>query len=548
MAEALSHQKFDPSWGAVPPKDTAKTPVFEFLRQAAREQPEKDALIFLHKTTSYKELDQGSDRIAAWLASLGLGKGDKVATMLPNCTQHVMVIYGILKAGCTMVPFNVMLKDQEIRYICEQSGAKAIFCLDILAPMVLPVAKDLGMLAAASVHAADFSESTAKVPPLLAMPKQDVEGAVDFMEIIGADQGPVPQVEIDPENDLACLLYTSGTTGFPKGAMITHCNYNHASGLLVDLIGLDDTDRLYMLFPLFHVAGQTLILFPAVMAKATCAAIPMFDPEDMLDLIQRFKLTFGFAPPTAYIGLLNHPSFDKFDLSSLKHTLASGAPVPPALQDEWQQKVGTYLYAGYGCTESTACGPGIVEMVNKKKPGCGALGVCTGEVKVVDENGKIVPRGVVGEFVLRGEGIVQGYWQNQEETDKLFTTDGWWYTGDAGYMDEDGFLFFVERIKDLIVASGYNIAPAEVENYLYQHPAVLEAAVIGVPDDYRGETVKAFIVPKPNVQASEQDILDFCKEKMAAYKAPKMVEFIGELPKNQSGKLLRRMLRERDSQ
>ena len=531
-----------------PQRKPQKSPCLIFCVKPQTDQPDKDALIYLHHVMSYGDLDKYSDRLAAYLSSLGLQKGDRVATMLPNCTQHVLAIYGILKAGCIMVPFNVMLKEQEIRYICEQSGAKAIICLDLLAPMVLPVAQDLGMIQVVSVHGADFSEPTAKVPPLLAMPKQKVEGAVDFMEIIESGQGPVPQVKIDPENDLACLLYTSGTTGFPKGAMITHCNYNHAAGLLVDLIALDDTDRLYMLFPLFHVAGQTLILFPAVMAQATCAAIPMFDPEDMLDLIQRFKLTFGFAPPTAYIGLLNHPNFDQFDLSSLKHTLASGAPVPPTLQDEWQKKAGTYLYAGYGCTESTACGPGAVEMINKNKPGCGTLGVCTGEIKVVDENGTIVPRGTVGEFVLRGEGIVKGYWQNPEETDKLFTEDGWWYTGDAGYMDEEGFLFFVERIKDLIVASGYNIAPAEVENYLYQHPAILEAAVIGIPDDYRGETVKAFIVPKPNAQVTEQEILIFCKEKMAAYKAPKVVEFIDELPKNQSGKLLRRILRERDTQ
>lgn len=548
MDNNLSYQKFDPAWGAKPLRETEKKPVFDFLRQAAAKHPEKDALIYLHHIMNYGDLDLFSDRVAAYLASLGLKKGDRVATMLPNCTQHAIAIYGILKAGCIMVPFNVMLKEQEVAYILEQSGAKAIFCLDILAPTVLPTAEKLGFKQVISVHAKDFCAPTANVPWLLAGDKQPVDGAVDLMDIIGADQGPVPEVEIDALNDVACLLYTSGTTGFPKGAMITHCNYNHAASIVVDGVDLTPDDRLYMLFPLFHVGGQALILFPAVMAGACCTAIPMFDPEDMLDLMQRFKLTFGFAPPTAYIGLLNHPKFKDFDLSSLRMTLASGAPVPPALQDEWREKVGTYLYAGYGCTESTACGPGAVEMVNKSKPGCGTLGVSTGEIKIVDPDGNIVPRGVQGEFMLRGEGIVKGYWQNDEETAKHFTEDGWWHSGDAGYMDEDGFLFFVERIKDLIVASGYNIAPAEVENYLYQHPAVQEAAVIGVPDSYRGETVKAFVVLKENSKGAvtEDEIITFGKEKMAAYKAPKVVEFIDELPKNLTGKVLRRVLRERE--
>lgn len=548
MATELSYQKYDPAWGATPIRPTELKPVFQDLRRTAAAQPRQTALIYLHHHLSYADLDLYSDRVAAYLAALGLKKGDRVATMLPNCTQHAIAIYGILKAGCVMVPFNVMLKEQEITFILEQSGARAIFCLDLLAPMVLPVAQKLNMLRVISVHAKDFSESTAKIPWLLAGDKQPVEGALDFMDLIGSDQGPVPEVDLDPANDLACLLYTSGTTGFPKGAMITHCNYNHSANLVVDGLNLSAEDRLYMLFPLFHVGGQALILFPAVQVGATCAAIPMFDAEDMLELIQRSKLTFGFAPPTAYIGLLNHPKFADFDLSSLRVTMASGAPVPPALQKEWLEKTGRYLYAGYGCTETTACGPGAVELVHKSKPGSGTLGVITGELKIVDQNGEIVPRNTQGEFMLRGEGLVKGYWKNQEDTDRQFTTDGWWHSGDAGYMDEDGFLFFVERIKDLIVASGYNIAPAEVENYLYQHPAVKEAAVIGVPDAYRGETVKAYVVLKPDQKVTEHDILAFCKEKMAAYKAPKLVEFIDELPKNLTGKVLRRVLRQRHAE
>ena len=548
MSENLSYQKYDPSWGAQPIPDAPDKAIHEILRETAARLPDKDAVIYLHQRLSYADLDRYSDRFAAYLAGLGLKKGDRVATMLPNCTQHVIAIYGILKAGCIMVPFNVMLKGQEIRYIMEESGARAIVCLDLLFPMVKPVADELGMDRVVTTNAKDFSAPSANIPLLLSGDKQPVDGADDFMDIIGTDQGAVPRVNIDPKKDLACILYTSGTTGFPKGAMITHHNYNHTASVVGGGLDVKEKDILFLLFPLFHVGGQALILFPTVLSGATCVPIPMFDAGDMLDLIQRFGITFGFAPPTAYIGLLNHPDFARFNLSSLRMTAASGAPVPSALQQEWQQKVGTYLFAGYGCTESTAAGPGAMELANKKKPGTGTLGVTTGEIKVVDTDGNIVPRGTTGEFMLRGEGIVQGYWKKPDETKACFLEDGWWATGDAGYMDEDGFLFFVERIKDLIVASGYNIAPAEVENYLYQHSAVQEVSVVGVGDEYRGETVKAFVVLKEEAKGTvtEADIIAFGKEKMAAYKAPKKVEFIDELPKNITGKVLRRVLRQRE--
>jgi long-chain acyl-CoA synthetase len=550
MSTGLSHLEFDPAWAARPLPETPEEPLQEILRGTARRHPEKTALIYLHHRLSYRELDLMSDRFAAYLAGLGLEKGDKVATMLPNCTQHVIAMYGILKAGCIMVPFNVMLKADEIRYILEESEARVLVGLDLLAPLMQPAAAELGLLRVVTTNAKDFSEPTAKVPPLLAGGRVPVEGADDLVEIIGREEGAAPAIEIDTSEDLACILYTSGTTGSPKGAMLTHRNYNHVAALVVGGLDMQASDVLFMLFPLFHVGGQVLILFPAVMVGAACVAIPVFDAGEMLDLIQRFGISFGFAPPTAYIGLLNHPELESFDLSSLRVTAASGAPVPAALQREWQERVGTYLYAGYGCTETTAAGPGAIEMVHKKLPGSGTLGAITGEVKIVDESGRVVPRGTVGEILLRGEGVAKGYWRKPEETRKQFPGDGWFATGDAGTMDENGFLFFVERIKDLIIASGYNVAPAEVEGYLYHHPAVQEAAVVGVPDEYRGETVKAFIVLKEEARGkvTEDDIIAFGREKMAAYKAPRIVEFVDGIPKNLTGKVLRRLLREREKE
>jgi long-chain acyl-CoA synthetase len=546
MSKELSYQKYDPAWGVNPVPPIPETPLYSFLKEQAEKNPQKDAVVFFHKKSTYAQLDELSDKVAHFLAENGVRKGDRVATMLPNCTQHVIIFYGILKAGATIVPFNVMLKGDEIRYILQESGARILFCVDLLFPVVKPVADELKISPVVTIHAKDFSEPGAPIPPILAGDKQVPEGAVDFMQVISRDTVPFAPVAIDPKKDLVMLLYTSGTTGFPKGAMITHYNFC-AACVCTEIIGIVPQDIIIVLFPLFHVAGYALGLLVAVYKGLTAVLVPRFDPEDMLDLIDRFKVAIVFSPPTAFIGLLNAPNFKKYDLSSVRTTIACGAPVPSPLQREWEEKVGTYLYNGYGCTETCAAAPGIIEMEHKKNFAGETLGATTGELKIVNEDREIVPRGEVGEFVLRGGGIALGYWKKPKETKEQFTDDGWWYSGDMGYMDDDGFVYFTERKKDLIIASGYNIAPAEVENYLYDHPAVKEAGVVGIPDEYRGETVKAFIVLKDEYKGkvAEKDIIAFAKEKMAAYKAPKVVEFIDEIPKTMTGKVLRRVLRER---
>ncbi|MBN2224511.1 MAG: AMP-binding protein [Deltaproteobacteria bacterium] len=546
MSRELSYQKYDATWGVNPVPPIPETPLYGFLKEQAQKKPNKDAVIFFHKKTTYNELDDLSDRVAHFLVENGVRKGDRVATMLPNCTQHVIVFYGILKAGAVIVPFNVMLKADEIRYILQESGSKVLFCVDLLFPVVKPVADELKITPVVTVHVKDFSEPTAQIPPILAGDKNVPDGAADFMHVISGDTAPFSPVAIDPKRDLVMFLYTSGTTGFPKGAMISHYNFCAACANS-EIIGITGQDVFIMLFPLFHVAGYSLGLLVSVYKGLTAVLVPRFDPVDMMDLIQRFKVTIMFSPPTAYIGLLNAPDFKKYDLSSIRTTVACGAPVPPPLQKEWEEKVGTYLYNGYGCTETCASAPGIIEMEHKRKFAGETLGATTCELKIVNEEKDIVPRGEVGEFVHKGPGIALGYWKKPKETAEQFTDDGWWYSGDMGYMDDDGFVYFTERKKDLIIASGYNIAPAEVENYLYGHPAVKEAGVVGVPDEYRGETVKAFVVLKDEYKGkvTEKDIIAFGKEKMAAYKAPKVVEFIDEIPKTMTGKVLRRVLRDR---
>lgn len=548
MSETLSYQKYDPAWGAEPVPQLADGSTVDMLKNSVTRYPDKAAVIFLDRVVTYTELDQLSDQLAISLKGMGVEKGDRVATMLPNCVQHVIAFYAIQKLGGIIVPFNVMLKADEAGYILEDSGAKVLIALDIIHPLVKSEIEKLGIDNVITVHVKDFSEPSAAVPAMLAGEKATVEGTTDFMDATGGDAG-FSLTPVEPE-DLSMILYTSGTTGFPKGAMITHRNFYQSTVQLCAIVGLKHEDIYFMLFPQFHIAGYILNLTPAVYTGATIIPIPMFDPGDALKIMVRHKVTCFFSPPTGYIALLSHPDFETVDLAGIRKTVACGAPVPPAIQEQWQEKVGTYLFNGYGATETTGVAPGILEMENRKMLGGNTLGSVMGELKIVDKNGEIVPRGTTGEMMLKGCGVVQGYWNKPDKTKEEFTDDGWWRTGDAAYMNEEGFVFFVERIKDLIIASGYNIAPVEVENHIYKHPSVQEVSVVGIPDGYRGETVKAFITLKPDHvgKTTEEEIIRFCRDSMAVYKAPKQVEFIAELPKTATGKILRRMLRERHEQ
>lgn len=550
MSENLSYQKYDPSWGARPIPPIPDASLIDMFNETVEKNPDKAAVIFLDRTTTYRELDAMSDRLAAALTEAGIQKGDRVATMLPNCVQHIIAFYAILKAGGIVVPFNLMLKSDEVAYILKDSGAKALIALDLVYAMAQAEMEKLDLLRVITVHVKDFADPSANIPPLLAGEKNVPTGTTDFMEAMEDLGATAPSVGFQPREDLAMILYTSGTTGIPKGAMITHYNLYAATVQVSAIVGFQADDTFFMLFPQFHIGGYVLNLLPAIYPGATVLPVPMFDPAEAMNQMERHGVTLFFAPPTGYTALLNHPDFARHDLSGIRMTVACSAPAPPSLQKEWQEKVGTYLYNGYGATETTGVAPGILEMQNRNKFAGETLGSVSGELKIVDKDGAIVPRGEVGEMMLRGEGVVRGYWNKPDKTREEFTDDGWWHSGDAVYMDDEGFVYFVERIKDLIIASGYNIAPVEVENYIYKHPAVQEVSVVGIQDQYRGETVKAFIVLKPDHvgKVTEEEMIQFCRDNMAVYKAPKLIEFIDELPKTATGKILRRLLRERDEE
>ncbi len=539
-----AYEKLNEDWYANPVAEEPRYSLHESLQHTAARVPEKTSVICLGQQLTYAQLEMLSNRFAAHLIESGVKKGDRVATMMPNITEHLIVFYGIIKAGATIVPFNVMLKEQEITYILNNSGAKTLVILDMFKDFIP------GITASTDAKNIIISSLKSHVNALKGTVQAEETGTDTpmLLDTILANKnydGGFKPVKVNPQEDLALILYTAGTTGTPKGVMLTHYNFMYNTIHEIYALGITEDDVSLILFPLFHVSGYMLISLPLVHLGGTVVLHPRFEAEEYLQLMHTCRVTMFAAPPTVYTGFLSHPNFDKYDISSLRLTLGCGAPVPGALQAKWKETVGFNLTNGYGLTETSAAA--LTSLPGKSCIEEGCIGVPVGgDVAIGDKDGNILPRGEMGEILFRGPQVAEGYWNNPRETAAAYTKDGWLKTGDAGYMNENGFTFFVERIKDLIVASGYNIAPAEIESYIVKHPDVEEAAVIGVPHEYRGETVKAFVVLKEGSKGkvTEEEIIEFCKNSMAAYKYPRIVQFIDELPKSASQKVLRRALKE----
>jgi len=544
-----------PSWaaGLIPP--IPEISIYEIFAESARKYPTEIAVIFLDRKITYREMDEMINRYAALLLDLGVKKGDVVATMMPNCFQHWIAFFGATRIGAAHTPLNVMYKEREIAYQIKDSGAKTVVTFDIFYQLYFAKSREeLGLENVIVTHLKDFAapETNADALGMLKMfwdtPKQPLPGTIDLFDAIARYQPTDVKVPCDPHEDMALLLYTSGTTAAePKGVIETHFNlvFNTLSHSHM-LSKLKAREVNFSIMPMFHTAGYFLHTLPTFYQGGTVIPIPLFMPEEALRIISTYRVNTLFAPPTFYIALLQHPRIEQTDLSSLELTVGCGAPVPVAVMEEWEKRTGLRLTNGWGMTE-TNCGgcmssPGRKELLD-------SIGVpVASEIKIVDENGRVVPRGQHGEAMIRGFQVAKGYLNKPEETKATFLPDGWMHTGDIMYIDTDDFVHFVDRGKDLIIASGYNIAPAEVENVIYEHPAVLETAVVGIPHEYRGETVKAFVALKPGFQGkvTEQEIIDFCKDKLATFKVPRAVEFIEAIPKNLVGKALRRVLREQE--
>lgn len=505
----------------------------DILQERAQQYRNHSAISFYHQEITYGELAYLVETFASSLQKQGVKKGDRVAIMLPNCPQYVVSYYGILRVGAIVTQVNPMLVERELTYLLQDSGAETIIVYDALYPRVKAVQANT---AVKQVIVVNLQPSSSSFAP-----------DMTFEAFLAQGDGRMQPVEIEPEHDVAVLQYTGGTTGRSKGAMLTHrnlvANVMQCVEFFKDKIEYG-AERYLTVIPLFHVFAMTSGMNLAIYVGATNILLPRFDLQEVLQTIKEKKPTSFPGVPTMYVAITNTPNVEQYGIDSMKMCNSGSAPMPVELMREFERKTGALVLEGYGLSEAspvTHCNPPFAE----RKPGTVGIGIPMTEYKIVDvaTGTEELKPGELGELMIRGPQIMKGYWNKPEET-AVTLRDGWLYTGDLAKMDEDGYVTIVDRKKDMIIASGYNVYPREIEEVLYEHPAVKEAVVIGVPDAYRGETVKAVIVLKDGQTANEEEIIEHCRQNLASYKVPRIVEFRQELPKTNVGKILRRVLRE----
>ena len=538
--------------GIPPTLDYPEEPLQDGLTRSASKFPEKTAIHFLGRQVSYKELYESALKFGNYLKRLGIGKGDRVAIMLPNCPQNVIAFYGILYAGGVVVQTNPLYTEKELAYQMNDSGAKAILTLDILFPRV---SKAIGETALENVIVTGIKDYLPfpknVLYPFVQKKEYGITVKVEhrgrnhlFTEVMKRTQAePIDAVNTDQE-DLALLQYTGGTTGSPKGVMLSHRNLIANTEMCAAwMYRCEPGEEVTLgILPFFHVYGMTTVLVLSVSQGNKMVLVPKFDPETVLKLIDKQSPTLFPGAPTIYIGLLNHPDIGNYDLSSIKACLSGSAPLPVDIQSQFEKITKGKLVEGYGLSESSPVTHSNLIWDGERKKGSVGLPWPDTEAAIF-KTGTTEPLGLgeVGEIAVKGPQVMKGYWNRPEETAATLK-DGWLLTGDLGYMDEDGYFYVVDRKKDMIIASGYNVYPREIEEVLYEHPGVAECVVAGVPDPYRGETVKAYIVKKEGTHLTEEELNEHCRKSLAAYKAPKLYEFRNELPKTAVGKILRRSL------
>lgn len=533
-----------------------ETSLQQLLKNTAEKYPNKIAIHFNGKELSYQELYDSALKFAGYLQKIGIQKGDRVAIMLPNTPQSVISFYGVMMAGGIVVQTNPMYTERELAFQMKDSGAKAIVALDILFPRIKKIQGETELEHIIITAIKDYLPFPKNlVYPFIQKKQYGYSVKVEhkgndhlFTEIIKHPTLQVPIMNINFEEDLAILQYTGGTTGFPKGVMLTHKNliantkmcqawlYKYREGEEIVLGAL----------PFFHVYGMTTVMILSILQASKMVLIPKPDPEVLLKTIQSQRPTMFPGAPTMYIGILNHPDLSKYDLSSIDSCISGSAPLPVEVQEQFEKLTGGKLVEGYGLTESSPVTHANLLWDGERVKG--SIGLpwpdTLAEIRSV-ETGEPLPVGEIGELVVKGPQVMKGYWNRPEETQEVLK-DGWLHTGDMGYMDEEGYFYIVDRKKDMIIASGYNIYPREIEEVLYEHPAVKEVVVAGVPDPYRGETVKAYIVLKEGATVTEDELNKFARKNLAAYKVPRKYEFRDELPKTTVGKILRRQLVEEE--
>jgi long-chain acyl-CoA synthetase len=493
--------------------------VAQSVRRASAFFPDKVAILFEGRRLTYRELDEASDRAANLLRALGVERGDRVALYLPNLPEFAIAYLGGLKAGAIAVSINAIFKRQEAEFILKDSGARIVFTVAELAGNVTGV----DCPALERVIVCDAEDPSQGLEALLR--KASSEARIAEMEA----------------RDPAVLLYTSGTTGFPKGATLSHGNVVSNSWSTVHHAGYRPDDRLVLFLPLFHVFGQNFIMNAAFLAGSTVVLHRRFMPDAVLESVERDRVTMFFAVPTIYVALLN-AGVPPERMASIRYWFSAAATMPREIGRRWSERYGRPIFEGYGLTETSPFAAYNHDFQHR----FGSVGTAVEnfELRIVDEEGGEAPLGSLGEIAIKGPGVTLGYWGRPDDT-RAAIRDGWFHSGDVGSMDDQGYVYIVDRVKDMINRSGFKVWPAEVEQLLYRHPAVQEVAVYGVPDAESGEAVAAAIILREGAVANGDEIVRYCRDRIAVYKAPSRVDFVSELPKSATGKILKRVLRDR---
>ncbi len=510
------------------------------VASTVEEHPNATAIHFDGTDLSYEEFWAQTGQFAAGLADAGIEPGDRVGIYLPNLPQFVIAFHGALRAGAVVVPMNPQYKSREISHLLADSGAEIVVTLSDLVPIVEQVRDETNVETVVSIG--------------------EAEGVTSFEEFL-ADGAP--EIVERADDDIAVQPYTSGTTGQPKGVLLTHHNLASNTRAAADLVpgGTSTDDKSLGVLPLFHIYGMTVVMNTSLFTGATYYPLPEWDAQEALSLIESEEITIMQGVPAMYNDLLNQPNADEFDLSSLRFVNSGGSSLPIEVHRQFEEQFNLDLYEGYGLTETSP----VTHFNRPEERRIGSIGTTLSGVDsmIVDENFEPVEQvergpvdesetdldSITGELVIAGPNVMKGYHDRPEANEEVFTEyegERWFHTGDIGYWDEDDFFYIVDREKHMIVTGGYNVYPREVEELLFEHSDIADAAVVGIPDERRGETVKAFVVLTPDAEVTEDDIKEYCLERLAEYKHPREVEFVEELPRTTTGKVQKFELRGRE--
>jgi long-chain acyl-CoA synthetase len=534
-----NNESWNKQWPKLMPKhiDYPTAPLQVLLQKTAQKHPRNTAMVYGKSTFTYAQLDLLTNQFANALLKLGVSQGDRVALYLPNIPQYVIAYFGALQAGAAVTAISPLHREREIEHQLTDSGAKTIVTLDSLAPVVNNVRKKTALESVIVSGVDDYNSTTEP---------QSIPDTLQFKPLVENAAADMLNSQINPDVDLAALQYTGGTTGTAKGAMLTHKNLVSNALAFASWIQGVIQDTFLVALPLFHIYGMTTSMTVPVSLGAKMILVPKFDPAKMLDTIQQHKVTVFCGVPTMYAALVTNPELGKYDLTSIRVCISGASPLPPQVQKRFMEVTGGFLAEGYGLTEAspvTHCNP-VDKTMKLVKVGSIGLPIADTEAKIVnlETGGKTLDSGEIGELAVRGPQVMKGYWKKPDET-ALVLCDGWLLTGDIARMDDDGYFYITDRKKDLIKYKDYSVYPREIEDILYEHPAVRLCAVVGEPDPAVGEIPKAYVVLKECAIASKEEIMAFVNDKVAPYKAIRIIELRSELPISSSGKVLRRQLK-----